>query len=167
MERVAYSDSDSGDGTEIEGVVESASSTGSASGSDSPGLGERLRVVEEPYQLSDHQLMELPIRDLNNMLKNLDKDTAARLKRRRRTLKNRGYAQSCRSRRVTTTSQLEKAKAELERSILNTSEELSCVRQERDWYKRQLLAVIKTNGSTREQLKTQLMAILREAETDD
>lgn len=140
--------------------AESTNESDSADGSSSDAA---LRLK----QMTDRDLIDLSIRDLNHLLKRADRDTASRLKQRRRTLKNRGYAQSCRSRRVQVTGDLEKSKRELEEQISATTEELNCMRQERDWYKRQLLTVLKTKGASREELKAQLMTILTVAQDVD
>ena len=58
--------------------------------------------------IDDDELISLSVRDLNRKLSNCPKEIQQDLKRRRRTLKNRGYAQNCRTKRI-------KDKAELER----------------------------------------------------
>lgn len=50
--------------------------------------------------VTDEELVTLSVRDLNRRLKNLSKDEKMKYKQRRRLLKNRGYAQTCRSRRI-------------------------------------------------------------------
>lgn len=50
--------------------------------------------------VTDNELVTLTVRDLNKRLRNLTKDEKIKYKQRRRLLKNRGYAQTCRSRRI-------------------------------------------------------------------
>merc|ERR1719318_1382028 len=51
--------------------------------------------------ITDEQLVLKPTKDLNKMLKStgLPKDDVNKIKQKRRTLKNRGYAASCRNKR--------------------------------------------------------------------
>merc|ERR1712062_432485 len=50
--------------------------------------------------MDDEKLISLSVPELNKALRNLPKDSALYLKQRRRLLKNRGYAQKCRTRRI-------------------------------------------------------------------
>jgi hypothetical protein len=50
--------------------------------------------------VTDDELVTLTVRELNKRLRNLSKDEKLKYKQRRRLLKNRGYAQTCRSRRI-------------------------------------------------------------------
>lgn len=58
-------------------------------------------------ELSDRELLSLPTRELNRRIRHLPLEEQHTIKGRRRTLKNRGYAQTCRTRRVGQRNQLE------------------------------------------------------------
>lgn len=55
---------------------------------------------KELEAVSDEELVTLSVRDLNKRLRNLTKEEKLKYKQRRRLLKNRGYAQTCRTRRI-------------------------------------------------------------------
>jgi len=78
--------------------------------------------------LSDDQLIQLPVRELNKKLHGLPRDTVVKLKQKRRTLKNRGYAQNCRTKRLQQRNQLE----DKNKILLK---ELAKLVQERDMWK--------------------------------
>ncbi|XP_074083022.1 transcription factor MafF isoform X1 [Macrotis lagotis] len=80
--------------------------------------------------LSDEELMALSVRELNHHLRGLSKEEVARLKQRRRTLKNRGYAASCRVKRVCQKEELQKQKGELEREVDKLARENAAMRLE-------------------------------------
>ncbi|XP_063982922.1 uncharacterized protein LOC135165499 isoform X2 [Diachasmimorpha longicaudata] len=85
--------------------------------------------------MDDEVLMSLSVRELNKRLHGCPREEIVRLKQKRRTLKNRGYAQNCRSKRLQQRHDLETTNrtlsAELQQLRLNNAQLV----QERDMYK--------------------------------
>jgi MAFF protein, putative len=82
--------------------------------------------------ISDDDLVSLSVRELNRQLKNsgLSKQEITRMKQRRRTLKNRGYAASCRNKRLEVKGGLEGDKILMEEDVIKIKENLTLLRQE-------------------------------------
>jgi len=63
--------------------------------------------LSKQLSITDDELLRLSTRDLNRRIRLMPDDEQRKLKNRRRTLKNRGYAQTCRTRRVGQRTELE------------------------------------------------------------
>lgn len=82
--------------------------------------------------------MSLTVRELNKRLHGCPREEVVRLKQKRRTLKNRGYAQNCRSKRLMQRNELEITNRSLHQEMKKIQQELSRVSQERDQLKQRL-----------------------------
>lgn len=93
----------------------------------------------EDMGLNDELLMTLSVRELNKRLHGCPREEVVRLKQKRRTLKNRGYAQNCRSKRLQQRQDLEITNKTLQSELHRLRTELNRVSQERDLLRQQLL----------------------------
>lgn len=89
-------------------------------------------------QIADELLTTLSVRELNKRLHGCPREEIAKLKQKRRTLKNRGYAQNCRSKRLHQRHELEKTNRKLLHEIENLRSELNKQRMDNEVLKQRL-----------------------------
>ncbi|KAL2100659.1 hypothetical protein ACEWY4_002420 [Coilia grayii] len=104
-----------------------------------------LKVKREPGAngtcLCDEELVTMSVRELNQHLRGLTKEEIVQLKQRRRTLKNRGYAASCRIKRVTQRQELERQREQLQQEVQKLASENAGMRLELDVLRSKLEAL--------------------------
>ncbi|XP_033732961.1 transcription factor MafK-like [Pecten maximus] len=74
-------------------------------------------VVSHNSQLTDDELVAMTVKELNRILKGMPREEVVKLKQRRRTLKNRGYAANCREKRLSQKEELEYEKDHLRAEV--------------------------------------------------
>jgi len=106
------------------------------------GVSRTARVSSSPRVtssvLSDDQLLSLSTHELNRLLQTMSAGERRRVKERRRTLKNRTYAETCRSRRMTDQHMLRQTNEALVAEVKELKEQVCALTAERDHYREQL-----------------------------
>lgn len=100
-----------------------------------PAIVKRVKKEEgsgKDINLTDEVLVNLPVKDLNTVLRGYSDDEIYRIKQRRRTLKNRGYAQNSRTKRVRQKEDLEVERQQLQADLEQLARENDNLKRERD-----------------------------------
>lgn len=82
------------------------------------------------HQISDDELVAMTVKELNRLLKGMPREEVIKLKQRRRTLKNRGYAANCREKRLSQKEVLENEKDNLRSEVHRLKQENDVVKCE-------------------------------------
>ncbi|CAF0795426.1 unnamed protein product [Rotaria sordida] len=99
-------------------------------------INDNERLDESP-SIDDHQIMTMSVKELNTLLKSLKPNEASTIKRRRRILKNKGYAASSRHRQTSMVGNLSVERSELLEQISRLRRENEALSQElRGWKQR-------------------------------
>ena len=111
-------------------------------------------VTGNNTELDEVDLTSLPVRELNKRLQGCGRDEILKIKQKRRTLKNRGYAQNCRTKRMMQRSELEEENhilscdlSKLQNEMHKMQLELHKVTAQRDMYRNQCDSLRQRNGS--------------------
>ena len=100
------------------------------------GEGPSSRDVKE---LTDQEIANLPVQELNKLLRTIQGEEAARIRKRRRTLKNRGYSLNCRLRKQRDQEDLIRENISLKNQLENGKWKILKVWKEKETYKRKYL----------------------------
>ena len=122
----------------------SPSPSESSSTSNGHFFGEEQPLSDKESQFTEKELRELSVKEINRLLKERGLSTAeiARVKHRRRTLKNRGYAQHSRLRRIETKNNLETEKKSLLKELEQLQQQLAVTVRERDMFKNKYVKLL-------------------------
>ncbi|CAF1074681.1 unnamed protein product [Adineta ricciae] len=93
--------------------------------------------MDESSEIDDNQIMTMSVKELNTLLKSMKPSDAANIKRRRRILKNKGYAASSRHRQTSLVGNLSVERSQLLKQISQLQNENETLSQElRGWKQR-------------------------------
>ncbi|XP_068722111.1 transcription factor MafB-like [Montipora capricornis] len=90
---------------------------------------------------SDEDIKNLRVRELNKLLRGLSQDEATKIRRKRRNLKNRDYAWTCRQRRLQIKEDLFNENNSLKKQLTDLTEILQRAITEKNAYKRKFFKI--------------------------
>lgn len=93
-----------------------------------------LSPINIDEYIAEDELMTINTKELNRRVKYLPPKIVKEIKHRRRTLKNRGYARSCREKKMNETDYLQKSNGDLEKELASLKLELQlALLQRKEW----------------------------------
>ena len=92
--------------------------------------------------ITDQEIETVSVQELNKLLRRLPGEDAKRIRRRRRNLKNRGYALTCRHRRQQREEDMMKENEMLKKLLEESNEELRKVSKEKQKFKEKFLRLL-------------------------
>ena len=121
-----------------------ASPSLSESSSTSTGIFFPQEMSDKVALFTDKELRELSVKDINSLLKlrGLSKEEVAQVKQKRRTLKNRSYAQHSRMRRIENKNNLEVTRDNLMKELEQVQRQLAATSRERDFFKNKYVKLL-------------------------
>ncbi|TKR93572.1 hypothetical protein L596_007999 [Steinernema carpocapsae] len=119
-------------------VVPLVHSPSTSSSSPSSTNSERNHSPHHVPHVSDEELTNLTVRQLNQRLQGQKREVVLQLKQKRRTLKNRGYAYNCRVRRIQTQSNLEHENARLAEQVRHLMDAVNGLQAKVQYYESSL-----------------------------
>lgn len=127
--------------------------TNEANGFSSESESETFYHPSDVKEISDEEIQSLRVQELNKLLRDLPRDEATRIRKRRRNLKNRSYALTCRLRKQRKHEDLMNENASLKRQLENERRKLKNVWNEKEEYKKKY-AQLQSAFDTHKQNKT-------------
>lgn len=106
---------------------------------------EAYKKIMSSLKITEERLQKYSVKELNRFLKSngLTKEQQQCVKNRRRTLKNRGYAQNCRVKRIKQKKSLEVENEDLIQELEQLKAELEKAKNERNFFKSKLEQLVK------------------------
>lgn len=98
---------------------------------------ESLYHPPDVKEISDEEIQSLRVQELNKLLRDLPRDEVARIRKRRRNLKNRSYALTCRLRKQREHEDLINENTLLKRQLEDERKKLRKLWNEKEEYKRE------------------------------
>ena len=99
--------------------------------------------TQDAKAITDQEIANLPVQELNKLLRNVPWEEAARIRKRRRNLKNRGYSLSCRLRKQQEQEDLINENTSLKKQLEDGKWKLLKIWKEKEAYKRKCIQLQK------------------------